>query len=165
MKLDRSEKIVKGASGIALDAAMVAPGVFAGVAFDWKLLEKIFVAVVAIFAGGLAGLAPLEQRPSELLADDALVISVVVECIESGTAFMVSNVGLCLVDVGSEGDFFNFEAASGSPSGTFFWARIFVVEILAGVNFFLFGTVFCRASVAFLRGGSRILIVKLLNNF
>lgn len=165
MKLDRSEKIVEGASGIALDAAMVAPGVFAGVAFDWKILEKILVAVVAIFAGGLAGLAPLEQRPSELLADDTLLISVVVECIESGTTFMVSNVGFSLVDVGSEGDLFNFEAASGSPSGTNIWARIFVVEILAGVNFFLFGAVFCRASVAFLLGSSRILIVKILNNF
>jgi len=165
LKLDRSEKIVESASGIALDASMVAPGVLACVAFRWKLLEKVFVAVVAIFASGLAGFAPLKKRSSEFLADDALLVSVVVECVEGGATFVVSNVGLGLVDVGSQGDLLDFEAAAGSPSGTNIRARVFVTKSLAGIDVCLIGAVFCGASVAFLLNSARILEMKFFDCF
>jgi len=165
LELDWSEKIVESAGWIALDAAVVAPGVLALVAFCWQLIEKIYVTVVAIFAGGLAGLAPLKPRSSEFLADDSRLIGLVVKGIERRTAFVESYVGLGLVELRVYGDFLDLEAASGSPSGADTRARGLVVEIFASVDFSLVGSEFSLASVALTLDTSRIGEVKLFDFF
>ena len=112
LELDWAEKIVESACWIALDSSMIAPGVLALIALCRELIEKILIAIILVFAGSLASLAPLEKRPSELLADDAVLVLLFNVGIESGATLMVSNVRLGLIDVWSEGDFLDLKAAS-----------------------------------------------------